>query len=188
MLTEALIGVAVVTAGAGYTAIGSYNRLVTLAQRCDQAGGDVDVQLRHRHDLIPALVETVRGFAKHEQGIVASLMTARAAAMRAASDEERQRAEASLSVQLNSAMALIESYPEVKGSQHFSELRREIADTEHKIAAARRFLNMAVAEYNATLGQFPANVIGRSTGLTSRRFFDLGLDRVFVEEAPVVRF
>lgn len=188
MITEVLFGTTALLALAGVGAIRSYNRLIALSQRCDQAYGDVDVQLRHRHDLIPSLVETVKGFASHERGIIDSLMSARAAAMRAATPDQQQEAEAMLSVRLNQAIAQVESYPEVRGSQHFSELRREISDVENKIAAARRFMNMAVSEYNASLAQFPNNVISRKAGLHVRRFFDLGMDRVFVEEVPSFKF
>lgn len=188
MITEALIGTGALCALAGGGAVKSYNNLVALAQRCDQAAGDIDVQLRHRHDLIPSLVETVRGFASHERGIIDSLMNARAAAMRAATAEEQQEAEAVVSVKLNQALAAVETYPEVRGSQHFSDLRRELSDVENKIAASRRFLNLAVSEYNASLGQFPNNVIARKAGLRDRRFYDLGLDRVFAEEAPAFKF
>jgi len=188
MLTEVLIGLLCLVGLMGLMGVGSYNRLVKLAQRCDQAYADIDVQLRHRHDLIPNLVETVRGFASHERGIIDSLMSARAAAITAAGGEAQARAEAALSNQMVRVLATTEAYPEVKGSQHFAALSRELADTENKIAACRRFLNMAVSEYNATLAQFPAALIGRSAGLNNRRGFDLGLDRVIMEEAVAVKF
>lgn len=188
MFNEILIGLGCGVGIAAYLCVAAHNRLVMLGQRCDQAYADIDVQLRHRHDLIPNLVETVKGFAKHERGIIDSLMMARAAAVRAAGPQEQARAEAALSSELVRVMATVEAYPEVKGSQHFTELRREITDVEHKIAAARRFLNMAVAEYNASLAQFPAALVGRSSGLHSRRMFDLGLDRVIVEEPVSVKF
>jgi LemA protein len=191
MLTEMLIGAACaggVVAAAGFIVIGSHNRLVTLAQRCDQAFADIDVQLRNRHDLIPSLVETVRGFASHERAVIDSLMSARASAIRASTPEQQLQAEALVSVKLGQVLASAEAYPEVNGSQHFMELRREISDVEHKIAAARRFLNMAVSEHNASLAQFPNNLIVGRTGAQPRRYFDLGLDRVFAEEAPVVKF
>jgi LemA protein len=187
-MTGILIGLACGLGFAGILTMMAYNRLVMLGQRCDRAYADIDVQLRHRHDLIPSLVETVKGFASHERGIIDSLMSARAAAVKAAGPEEQARAEAALSSRLGQVFASVETYPEVKGSQHFAELRREIADVENKIAASRRFLNMAVSEHNATLAQFPAGLIGRTFGLASRRFFDLGLDRVLMEDAPAVRF
>ena len=188
MVSEIFIGLGCGLAAAGCFGVMAYNRLIMLGQRCDQAYADIDVQLRHRHDLIPNLVETVKGFASHERGIINSLMSARAAAVRAAGAEEQVRAEAMLSSQLVRVMASVEAYPEVTGSRHFTELRRDIADVEHKIAAARRFLNMAVAEYNATLAQFPAAMVGRSAGLHTRRMFDLGLDRVIMEEPVTVKF
>ncbi len=169
-------------------AAGSYNRLIALGRRCDQAFADIDVQLRHRHDLIPNLVETVKGFAAHEKETLGTIMQARAAAMRAVSPEAQMTAEAALSSGLGQLFSVVEQNPELKGSQHFMDLRREIADTEHKIAAARRFLNLAVTEYNTSIAQFPANTFSARMGLLPRRTFDLGLERVFVEEAPAVRF
>lgn len=178
---------AIILALSGLTAF-VYNRLITLAKRCDQAFADIDVQMRHRHDLVPNLVESVRGFASHERGIIETIMAARATAMRAGTQAEQLQAESQLTARLGHMIALVESNPQVQASSHFAELRRELADTEHKIAAARRFLNMTVAEYNAALERFPANAIGQTFGLYERRFFDLGLDRVFVEEAPSVKF
>jgi LemA protein len=171
-------------------ALGSayYNRLVTLSRRCDQAFADIDVQLKHRHDLIPGLVETVKGFASHEKHIIETVMAARATAMRATTADARLAAEGELSARLVQMISVTENNPEVRGSQHFTELRRDLSDTENKIAAARRFLNMSVAEYNASLEQFPANVIGSKFGLKSRRFYDLGAERVFFEDAPAVKF
>lgn len=169
-------------------AIRSYNRLVALNQRCDQSLADIDVQLRNRHDLIPSLVETVKGFAGHESGIIDKLMQARSQALRPATSEERMQAEASISQSIGQLLTVVEAYPEVKASSHFSELRRDITDIEHKIAAARRFLNAAVSEYNASLGQFPNGIIARKSGFNERRFFNLGVERMFVEEVPAFKF
>lgn len=188
MLLELTFATAGIGALTGAYGIASYNRAVTLAQRCDQAVADVDVQLRHRHDLIPALVETVKGFSKHERALFDTVMSARAQAMQAKSEEERTWAEALVGTRLHNVIATVESYPEAKASPHFCELRRELSDVENKIAAARRFQNMAVSEYNATIAQFPMNMLAGRFGLNERRSFGLGLDRVFVEEAPGVSF
>jgi LemA protein len=176
-----LIGVAAVT-------VLFYNRLVKLARRSDGAFADIDVQLKHRHDLIPNLIETVKGFVTHERGVIDSLVQCRTAAMRAQGPSAQLQAEAALGSRLGQVLALVESYPAVQASSHFIELRRELADCENKIAAARRFFNMAVGEYNAALEQFPLNFIGQASGLHPRRFYDLGVERVFVEEAPAVKF
>jgi LemA protein len=170
------------------TAVSLHNRLAVLAQRCEQAFADVDVQLRARHELIPNLVETVRGFATHERATLDSVMSARKAALAAATPTAQMQAEMALGNNLRQLIAVAESYPDLQGSRHFTELRNEIADAENKIAASRRFMNMATAEYNASLGQFPTNLIARNSGHAKRRFFDLGVERVFVEDAPVVKF
>jgi LemA protein len=176
----ALVGVVALT-------IVVYNRLAALARRCEQAMADIDVQLRLRHDLIPSLVETVRSFVAHERGLFETIATARARAMRAADPGERMEAETVLTSGLLRLVALAESNPTSQASSHFAELRSELVDVNNKIAAARRFFNLAVSEYNATLDQFPGNLIGRRFGLTSRRSFDLGIERVFFEDAPAVK-
>ena len=185
---EILIAMGVGLGLVALVAIFSFNRIAALASRCDRAAADIDVQLRHRHDLIPNLVETVKGFASHERGLVDSLMSARAAAVRAASTADRDRAETEMSARIGMVFTTVEQYPEVKGSQHFTELRREMTDVENKIAATRRFFNMAVSEYNATLGQFPANAIARFAGLRPRAMFDLVANRATIEEAPAAAF
>jgi LemA protein len=168
-------------------AIATNNRLVTLEQRCEQAGADVDVQLRARHELIPNLVETVRAFAVHERATLDAIMKARTSAITASTPETQMQAEAALGSNLRHLFAVVESYPQLQGSRHFTDLRQEISDIENKIAAARRFVNMTVSEYNASLGQFPASYISRQSGRAKRRFFDLGVERVFIEDAPVVK-
>lgn len=191
MLTTVLTILAIVfaaIAAAVLYVIAMHNRVATLAQRCDQALADIDVQVRARHDLIPNLVETVKAFAAHERATLNSVMSARRAAMAAASPGAQLQAETALGNNLMQLYAMAEKYPDLQGSRHFSELRGEISDAENKIAAARRFQNMAVAEYNASLGQFPANLLARSAGHKPRNFYDLGLERVFVEEAPTVKF
>lgn len=168
--------------------VASYNRIAKLASLCDRARADIDVQLRQRHDMIPNLVESVRGFAQHERAVIDSLMTARAAAMRAATPQDRDKAEGEVSTRLGFILTTVENYPEVKGSLHFTQLSREIADVEHKISATRRFFNMTVAEYNATLIQFPGVVIAWLLRVNRRALFDIGPQREAVEQAPAVRF
>lgn len=165
-----------------------YNRLAALSRRCEQAMADIDVQLRLRHDLIPALVETVRGFVAHERGLFETIAAARARAIRSADPAERMQAENALTSGLTRLVALADANPSSQASSHFADLRGELVDVNNKIAAARRFFNLAVSEYNATLDQFPGNLIGRRFGLTTRRAFDLGIERVFLEDAPAVKF
>ncbi len=181
-------GAAVILALIAVIAVLTHNRIAKLASLCDRARADIDVQLRQRHDLIPNLVETVRGFAQHERGVIDSLMTARAAAMRAATPQDREKAEGEVSTRLGFILTTIENYPEVKGSQHFTQLSREIADVEHKIAATRRYFNMSAAEYNATLAQFPGVAIAWLFRTNRREMFDIGPQREVVEQAPDVRF
>src|SRR5262245_35764378 len=161
-----------------------YNRLAVLSRRCERAMADIDVQVRHRHDLVPSLVEAVRGFASHEKGVIDSVVGARAEALRAIGAQDRLQAETMLTSSIVKLLSVAESNPNIQAGAHFSELRGEIIDVNNKIAAARRFFNMAVSEFNASLDQFPANLIGRRFGLAAKRSYDLGLERLFVEEVP----
>ena len=165
-----------------------YNRLAVLARRCERAMADIDVQVRHRHDLVPSLVETVRGFAGHEKAIIDSVVKARADALRAVGSHDKLEAETMLTSSIVKLLSVVESNPTIQAGSHFSELRGEIIDVNNKIAAARRFFNMAVNEYNGSLDQFPANLVGRRFGLSAKRSYDLGLERVFVEDVPAVKF
>lgn len=187
MIIESLIaGGAVLTIGAGAFVM-SHNRLAKLAQRCDQAFADIDVQLRYRHDLIPLFVETVQGFISYEKEMVQKLLDARNEALRAATQELRIKAENNVSVNLTQLMQAVGQNPEIKGAPHYMDLRRELTDIEHKLAASRRFFNLAVGEFNATLTQFPGKLVGPRSGMYLRRFFDLGMDRVFIQEAPAFK-
>jgi LemA protein len=138
--------------------------------------------------LIPNLVESVRGFAGHERHAIDAVVQAQAATLSAPTHVARQAAEAALGSQLTMLMTAAQTYPDLKASMHFTELRHELTVVESNITAARRFLNMATAEYNATLQQFPASVIGRQTGHLPRRQLSLGLERAYIEEVPSVRF
>ncbi|MGE0700950.1 MAG: LemA family protein [Hyphomicrobiaceae bacterium] len=164
-----------------------YNRLAILRRRCEQAFADIDVQVRHRHDLIPSLVETVRSFAGHEKSIVDNVLKARNEALRAAGSDRKMEAEAALTTSLTRLIGAVEAYPNIVAGSHYAELRSEIVDVNNNIAAARRFFNLAVGEYNGARDQFPANLIARRFGLEEKRAYSLGLDRVFVEDAPEVK-
>jgi LemA protein len=171
-----------------FVLIGVYNRVVALAQRCDQAFADIDVQLKHRHDLIPKLVESVRGFTSHERGVLDGVIQARSAALKAPTPEANIQAEVALGNQITKLMAMVESYPKLQASPHFRELRMEISDTEHKIAAARRFWNMAVTEHNTQIKMWPGSFIAAMCNMQPRARFDLGIDRMFLDEGPAVKF
>lgn len=183
MWVMAPLGVAALAALRG---VGVYNRLQALDQRCDTAFADIDVQIKHRHNLIPQIVQTVKAFAGQEKGILDGVVAARGQALAARTQEEQFAAELSLGRQLTHLLTVVENYPQLQSSAHFSELRREISDVENKIAAARRFLNLAVDEYNATLRQFPGNVLARAFGMGRRRGYDLGVERILIDDpAPL---
>ncbi len=165
-----------------------YNGLVAMRQRVNQAFADVDVQLKQRHDLVPNLVETVKGYASHERGTLEAVVQARNAAMAAQGPAQMAQAENMLTGALRQLFALSEAYPDLKANQNFQQLQTELADLENKIAAARRFFNNAVQEYNTGIQQFPAVLIAGPTGFTQREFFDLGADRNTVGQTPQVKF
>ena len=165
-----------------------YNQLVAMRQRVGQAFADVDVQLKQRHDLIPNLVETVKGYASHERGTLEAVVNARNAAVAAQGPAQQAAAENMLSGALRQLFALAEAYPDLKANQNFQQLQTELADIENKIAAARRFFNNAVQEYNTGIQQFPAALFAASLGFTPRTFFDVGEERPQLEKAPQVKF
>jgi LemA protein len=165
-----------------------YNGLVAMRQRVNQAFADVDVQLKQRHDLVPNLVETVKGYASHERGTLEAVVQARNAAMTAQGPAQMAAAENMLSGALRQLFALSEAYPDLKANQNFQQLQTELADLENKIAAARRFFNNAVQEYNTGIQQFPAVLLAGPTGFTQKEFFDLGAERATAGQAPQVKF
>ena len=171
-----------------YVALATHNRLVALDQRCETAFADVDVHLKHRQNLIPALVETVRGFTKHENDILLGVTQARAAALQAVAPEMRLEAEKNLTQNINALIGMAERYPELKASTHFSDLRRELIDAENRITASRRFYNLAVGEYDATMRQFPGSAIARLFKMNVRMPFDLGIERVLIDEPVAIKF
>jgi LemA protein len=167
-----------------------YNGLVAMRQRVNQAFADVDVQLKQRHDLVPNLVETVKGYASHERGTLEAVVQARNAAVAAQSGGPAQMAQAEnmLSGALRQLFALAEAYPDLKANQNFMQLQAELSDLENKIAAARRFFNNSVQEYNTGIQSFPAVLLAGSLGFTQKEFFDLGADRATVGQTPQVKF
>ena len=166
-----------------------YNRLVALRQTTGQAWSDVDVQLKLRHDLVPNLVETVKGYAAHERGTLEAVVQARNAALGANGPAAQAKAEGQLGAALGRLLALKEAYPELKANQNFLQLQGELGDLENKIAAARRFFNNAVAEYNAAIQSVPAVFFAGSLGFTGRGFFELPeAERAAVNTVPQVKF
>jgi LemA protein len=165
-----------------------YNGLVSMRQRVNQSFADIDVQLKQRHDLIPNLVETVKGYAAHERGTLEAVVQARNAAVAAQGPAAQAQAENMLSGALRQLFALSEAYPDLKANSNFQQLQAELSDIENKIAASRRFFNNAVQEYNTGIQQFPAALFAASFGFTPQVFFDLGETRTQMEQAPQVKF
>lgn len=154
--------------------VAMYNGLVRLKNRVDEAWSDIDVQLKRRHDLIPNLVNTVKGYAAHEKEVFEKVTQARANAISAGSGstEGKMQAENMLSGALKSLFAVAEAYPDLKANQNFLELQRELTDTEDKIMAARLFYNGNVRDFNTKLQVFPTNLMASTLGFTKREFFE----------------
>jgi LemA protein len=168
--------------------ISLYNRLVKLRNNRQQAFADVDVQLKQRHDMIPQLVETVRGYMQHERGVLTAVTEARANAMKATTINDKIAAEGKLESALAGLKVAVEAYPDLKASQNFLDLQNEISDVENKIASARRFFNSATKELNVATEVFPSNIIARSFNFNREPLFELGDQRAAVEEPPKIQF
>jgi len=167
----------------------TYNGLVAMRQRINQAFADIDVQLKQRHDLIPNLVETVKGYASHERGTLEAVIQARNTAMAARDPNAVVAAENQLSGALRQLFALSEAYPDLKAAANFQQLQAELSDIENKLAAARRFFNNAVQEFNTGIERFPAVLFAATMGFTARGFFDVGEEeRKTLDQAPTVKF
>jgi LemA protein len=169
-------------------AISIYNGLVAMRQRVNQSFADIDVQLKQRHDLIPNLVETVKGYAGHERGTLEAVIQARNQAIAAPNVEQKVQAENMLSGALRQLFALSENYPNLKANANFQQLQSDLSDIENKLAASRRFFNNSVQEYNTGIQQFPASIFAGMFGFQQRAFFDLGETRAQLEQAPSVKF
>ena len=164
-----------------------FNRLVTLRQAWKRAFADIDVQLKQRQDLVPNLVAAVKGYAAHESAVFSEVTEARATAMNATSVSDKSRAEGALSGALTNLLAVAENYPQLKASDNFLKLQNDLGDIENKIAAARRFLNSAVAEYNASIQQFPAVLLAGPLGFAPAQMFELdSSERIQTKDAPKV--
>lgn len=165
----------------------TYNSLVTLRVRVDEAWSDITVQLKRRADLIPTLVETVKGYAAHERGVFESVTAARAETISAQGPAEASVAEGHMQQALKSIFAVAEAYPQLQASQNFLQLQSDLVDTENKIQAARRFFNGGVRELNTKIKIFPNNVFAKMFGFTEREFFEV--DNVAaISEPPRIQF
>jgi LemA protein len=164
----------------------TFNSLVRLRIRAEEGFSDIDVQLKRRHDLIPNLVETVKGYAAHERQTFERVTEARSNAVAARGPEAQAQAENALSQALRQLFAVAEAYPELKASQNFIELQDELTDTEDKIQAARRFYNMTVRDLNIKIDSFPASVVARFGNFGKREFFEL--EEPAEREVPAVSF
>ncbi len=165
--------------------IAVYNGLIKLKNRTDEAWSDIDVQLKRRHDLIPNLINTVKGYAAHEKELFEKVTEARAKAIGAGSMADKSQAENMLSGALKSLFAVAEAYPDLKANQNFLELQRELTDTEDKVMAARRFYNGNVRDFNTKLQVFPTNIIAGMLKFAAREFFEAGEGE---KELPKVEF
>ena len=168
--------------------IGIYNSLVRLRNTRQNAFADIDVQLKQRHDLVPQLVETVKGYATHEKELLTKITQARTAAMGATTIDEKIKTETQLSAALQGLKISVEAYPDLKANQNFLQLQEELSDIENKLAAARRYFNAATTEYNTGIETFPSNLVANSFGFMRESLFDLGQDRVSFEEPPKISF
>ena len=173
-----------------FFAIMIYNRLVALRQVRKNAFADIDVQLKQRLDLVPNLVETVKGYAGHEKSVLENVTTARSRAMNAGNDvKERGAAESAVGSALMNVLALSENYPDLKANQNFLSPQSQLSDLENKIAAARRFFNNATSEYNTSLQEFPAVLIAGLLHFQAEPFLEFGQEeRAAMSQAPKVSF
>ena len=180
----AALGVVVIV---GFTILVSYNALVKLKVRVDEAWSDITVQLKRRLDLIPNIVNTVKGYAEHESGVFQAVTEARTKMMDATGVKETAAAEGDFQGALKSLFAVAENYPDLKANQNFLHLQQELVDTEDKIQAARRFYNSGVRDLNTKIQLFPTNVFARMLGFAQREFFEVE-DRAEAEKPVNVQF
>ncbi|MBI2984274.1 MAG: LemA family protein [Candidatus Kerfeldbacteria bacterium] len=166
--------------------IGAYNGLIRLRNQTDEAWSDIDVQLKRRYDLIPNLVETIKGYASHERQLFERVTSARAAAISAQGPRAKGEADVGLTGALKSLFAVAEAYPQLKANENFAKLQDELSDTENKVQAARRFYNGNVRDFNTRAQQFPTNMIAGMLGFKPREFFEL--EQEAAKEPVAVKF
>ena len=169
-----------------FVSVGIYNGLVKLRNSSEQAWSDVDVQLKRRYDLVPNLVETVKGYASHEKETFEKVVEARNQAMRATSPEDKAQAENFLQSTLKSLFALAEAYPELKANQNFIELQTELSNIEEQIQLARRYYNAVVRDLNTKIESVPSNIVANIFNFQKREYFEL--DSAEERSAPQVSF
>lgn len=168
--------------------VSMYNSLVIMRNNRENAFADIDVQLKQRHDLVPQLVETVKGYAAHEKDTLERVINARNGAIGAKTIDEKIVAENALSSALSGLKITLEAYPDLKANQNFLQLQEEIADLENKLSSVRRYFNSATKEYNNAVETFPSNILAGMFGFRKEVMFDLGEQRAALEEAPKIKF
>lgn len=168
--------------------VSMYNSLVKMRNNRENAFADIDVQLKQRHDLVPQLVETVKGYAAHEKDTLERVINARNGAIGAKTIDEKNVAENALSSALSGLKITLEAYPDLKANQNFLQLQEEIADLENKLSSVRRYFNSATKEYNNAVETFPSNILAGMFGFRKEVMFDLGEQRAALEEAPKIKF
>lgn len=168
--------------------VSMYNSLVKMRNNRENAFADIDVQLKQRHDLVPQLVETVKGYAAHEKDTLERVINARNGAIGAKTIDEKIVAENALSAALSGLKITLEAYPDLKANQNFLQLQEEIADLENKLSSVRRYFNSATKEYNNAVETFPSNILAGMFGFRKEVMFDLGEQRAALEEAPKIKF
>ena len=179
------LGLGVIVVVVGLAVIALYNRLIVLRNRVDNAWAQIEVQLKRRYDLIPNLVNTVKGYASHESGVFERVTEARAAAINAQGVEQQAEAENMLSGALKSLFAVAEAYPDLKANQNFLDLQGQLTDTENKIAYSRQFYNDSVMSFNTSIQSFPANMLAGMFGFSIREYFEA---EPAADTVPAVQF
>ena len=170
-------------------AVGAYNSIIRLRNNRENAFADIDVQLKQRYDLIPQLVETVKGYAKHESSVLQNVTNARAAAMSATTIDDKIKADNALTSALAGLKVSLEDYPDLKANQNFMQLQNEIADIENKLAAARRYFNSATREFNNAIQTFPSNIIAGMFHFQAETMYEVPKEqRTQYEKAPEIKF
>jgi LemA protein len=162
------------------------NSIISSRNRCEEAWSGIDVQLKRRHDLVPNLVESVKGYAAHEKGTFEKVTQARAAAMQASGPEEAGKAETQLTQALGGLRVVAEQYPELRATENFQQLQRQLSELEDEIQASRRIYNSNVQAFNTKIQQFPGSIIANQGGFTAKPFFEIG--DAAEREAPQVSF
>jgi len=173
----------------GFFLVSLYNKLVAYKNNRENAFADIDVQLKQRHDLIPQLVSSVKGYMDHESGVLTRVTEARSKAINATSIDGKIAAEQELGAALQGLQIQVEAYPDLKASSNFLQLQNEISDVENKLAAARRYFNSATREFNVAVQSFPSNLIAGMFGFHTEKMFDVGeVERERLDKAPDIKF